>query len=405
MTTLGTTTPSDKPLLLLVDDLPANLHLLVEILRDDYRIKTTTRGSDVLELAARMPLPDLILLDVMMPDMNGIEVLHMLRADRTTCTIPVVFVSADATEQTQLTGLSDGADDYLVKPVQSQVLLARVRNLLRRKRAEDALVQLNQELERKVEERTQTLAVALNRAEVANRAKNSFITVMSHELRSPMNGIISMVQICQETELDAEQCGYLEVAMQSADSLLVMIDDILNFSAIDSGNLETETIPFAVSDVLGKLTAEFDAEVRKKGLTQGVEVADAIPTTVLGDPARLRQVLHNLVGNAVKFTKSGTIDVRAEVAESGEQFVMLRFTVCDSGIGMSDEQIVQSFQPFTQADMSSSRKFSGIGLGLSISRLLVELMGGKITATSAPDQGTNISFTVCCQKAQETLYK
>ena len=405
MTTLGTTTPSDKPLLLLVDDLPANLHLLVEILRDDYRIKTTTRGSDVLELAARMPLPDLILLDVMMPDMNGIEVLHLLRADRTTCTIPVVFVSADATEQTQLTGLSDGADDYLVKPVQSQVLLARVRNLLRRKRAEDALVQLNQELERKVEERTQTLAVALNRAEVANRAKNSFITVMSHELRSPMNGIISMVQICQETELDAEQCGYLEVAMQSADSLLVMIDDILNFSAIDSGNLETETIPFAVSDVLGKLTAEFDAEVRKKGLTQGVEVADAIPTTVLGDPARLRQVLHNLVGNAVKFTKSGTIDVRAEVAESGEQFVMLRFTVCDSGIGMSDEQIVQSFQPFTQADMSSSRKFSGIGLGLSISRLLVELMGGKITATSAPDQGTNISFTVCCQKAQETLYK
>jgi len=390
----------ERFLILLVDDLPANLHLLAEILRDEYRIKTTTSGTDALKLAARGPQPDLVVLDVMMPDLNGIEVLRRLRANQQTCDIPVIFVSADSSEQTQLNGLDIGADDYLVKPVQPLILLARVRNLLRRKKAEEALDQLNRELERKVDERTQELVAALNRAKAASVAKSQFLSTMSHELFTPMNGFTGMVQICLDSEHDAEKRHYLETALQEAKLLQGMISDILNFSLVEAGNLVTETVPFSVREVLDKLAVAYEVKAKNKGLTLGIEVVNAIPTTLLGDPLCLGQVLHNLVDNAVKFTRSGTVGVRAEVAAVEEQFVVLRFSVCDTGIGMSDELLSQLFQPFT-ADMSTTRRFGGIGLGLSISRLLVELMGGKIQVSSTFGEGTDVSFTARCSRQEE----
>src|SRR5262245_36764263 len=245
------------------------------------------------------------------------------------------------------------------------------------------------------------LKAAKRKAEEATRMKSMFLANMSHEIRTPMNAIIGLSHLALRTSLTAKQRDYISKVHNAGTSLLAIINDILDFSKIEAGKLDIETTDFRLDDVISSVTTVTGQKATDKGLELLAHIAPGIPQFLLGDPLRLGQILTNLVNNAVKFTERGEICVNAEMLEHTGEKCQLRFSVRDTGIGMSREQAAKLFQPFTQADMSTTRKHGGTGLGLTVSRRLVELMGGQIWLDSEPGVGTTFTFTVWLGVGQE----
>jgi PAS domain S-box-containing protein len=284
-----------------------------------------------------------------------------------------------------------------VLPLDWEQWIAILRNITSRKTDERTLKEYAQELERKNDE----LESALVTAREATQLKSRFLANMSHEIRTPMNGVLGMTDFLLGTHLTAEQQEYAESIKRSADSLLTLINDILDLSRIEAGKLRLDRVPFLLKTILEETISLFALQARAKSLDFVSEISPTLPDVAVGDPERLRQVLTNLLGNAIKFTDSGRVGLTAELVTESMDRIQIRFTVHDTGIGIATDYQSRLFESFTQGDGSSTRKYGGTGLGLAISKQLVEMLDGEIGMESALGHGSQFWFTAFFGKPAE----
>lgn len=265
--------------------------------------------------------------------------------------------------------------------------------------ANRSLQLLANDLERQVVERTAELQGALERAEASTLAKSEFLAMMSHEIRTPMNGILGMTQLLEATALSPEQSDYLDAIRSSGDTLLVLINDILDFSKIEAGHLEIEGSDFDLAEAIASAVSLYRPLAERKGLQLVQTLAPRLPVHVCGDRTRLRQVLSNLVANAIKFTPAGQIEVLVSVQARADSRIKLKIDVTDTGIGIPANRMDSLFTAFTQVDSSTTRRFGGTGLGLAISARLCRAMGGDIAVESRLGKGSTFRFSVTLEPA------
>ncbi len=362
---------SGVPKILVVDDLAANRLAIRAALRGvEATIVEAGNGFDALAITLEEEFA-LILLDVQMPEMDGFEVCERLSANPQTADTPVIFITAaHNSPEDRIHGYRTGATDYLAKPINDQLLLAKTRVFLR-------LYQQNRALQ-----------AALEAAKVADRVKDAFLANVSHELRTPLNAVIGLSALALNHSSDPRQREYLEKVSDAGQTLLAIINDLLDLTKIAAGEMSLECTPFSLQKTVARALSVIGHHAIEKGLRLESRIDERLPELLLGDPLRIEQILLNLLNNSLKFTETGWVVVRIAIEDIDDQQAGLLIEVEDSGIGMSESEIARIYQPFVQADPSITRKHGGTGLGLAICKQLAEGMQGSIEVSSRLGEGT-----------------
>ncbi|WP_446812272.1 response regulator (plasmid) [Methylomonas sp. 2BW1-5-20] len=383
-----------RPLILIIDDILDNVEAVGEILSAEYAIQFATSGPEGLDLIKRKA-PDLILLDVMMPEMDGYAVFAELSRNPENARIPVIFVTSHNDIENELKALSVGAVDFISKPIIPEIVRARVHTHLSLRQRERDVQQLNTLLESRVQERTQqvqslnsALEERAKQAEAASKAKTLFLNAMSHELRTPMSAIIGFSHLLLQKITDPAAVNQLSSIRKAANLLSDTINEILEFTQIESGGMTKVSDDFDLADIFRHVNDSTEDQAMAKNLRYSSRIDPNIPRHLIGDPLKLEQVLRNLIANAIKFTREGSVTIEAKLVSRSEQAVDIRILVQDTGIGIEPAKLEQIFTPFEQADTGLTRQYGGVGLGLSINRKLIEMIGGTMGVASEEGKGS-----------------
>lgn len=375
--------------ILIVDDRFENLVSLERLLESpDIEFVRAFSGNEALKLTLHHDFA-LAIIDVQMPDMDGYETVELMRTAKKTKYLPVIFVSAIYREDFHIVkGIESGAVDFISKPIIPEILKGKVRVFLELYQQKKLLNELLIEQENTNKE----LEEAKKKAELATYTKSMFLANMSHEIRTPLNGVIGLSSILSKTELTAEQQELLELIIISGQNLLAIINDILDYSKIEAGQVQIERTPLSLRCELGVILKIMRFNAKAHNIQILHEIDSTVPHYIYGDPLRIKQILLNLLNNAIKFTEKGHVKLVCKLLQGNEN--MLRFEVSDTGIGINEEAKNKLFSEFTQADISTTRKYGGTGLGLAICKNLVKLMKGSIGAESVVGEGSVFWFQI-----------
>jgi signal transduction histidine kinase len=367
---------TEQKKIIIVDDNIENLNTLKNIMKNQYEVYPCPSALKMFDLLEHIK-PDLILLDVEMPEMNGYESAKKLKDNNKFREIPIIFLTSMNDAKSEIKGLNIGAVDYIHKPFAAPLLLRRIETHL-------ALIKHQQEAQK-----------ASLEAQNASRAKGEFLSHMSHEIRTPLNAIIGMINIAANID-DINKIKYcLNKADNASKHLLNIINNILDLSKIEADKFELSASEFNLEEMLMNIFNVVNVRAEEKNLNLSVNINKNVPSFIISDELRLSQVILNLVNNAIKFTpEKGTIVMSAEKLEDTDSDITLRLEVADSGIGISKEQQERLFTSYGQADNNISKNFGGTGLGLVISKRIVELMQGRIWIESEFNKGSKFIFTI-----------
>ena len=380
-------------ILIAEDDFTTRTMLEGVLKKQGHEVIALADGAAAWEAMQQPDAPTFAILDWMMPHLDGLEVCRRIRALAADLPPYLIILTSKQEKAEVIAGLDAGADDYLGKPFDPGELRARInvgsRTIAMQVHLQEAEAQLHKAA-MDMEWQNWELVDARDTALKAVRAKSEFLANMSHEIRTPLNGVLGMAELLAGTKLDAEQLDYVSAINRSGEGLLAILNDILDFSKIEAGQLTLETVAFDLEQLVFDVAELFRSKLEGRPVELLVDFDPATPPRVAGDSGRLRQVMNNLVSNAIKFTEAGHILIEVRHLQDDQERWVHRLAVRDTGIGISPEKQALLFQPFVQADSSTARRFGGSGLGLTLVKRLTEAMGGNVRMESSEGDGTSI---------------